>query len=172
MKALLRLYPRAWRARYGEEFAELLASERPTPRFVFDVLAGALDARLNPQLGHHLAAAQNPARARTAREGIAMIGELEFRCRTPAGITRRQAWLQAFAFLGMTLGLSVLYGLAKSAYGPLLWVEAFGMAIFPLCIGTWTIVVLARRRSLAFKVLLFAAITAISLLGAWLDSIT
>ena len=44
---LLRCYPARWRARYGEEFAELLA-ERPLGPFdVADVLLGALDARLH-----------------------------------------------------------------------------------------------------------------------------
>jgi hypothetical protein len=45
--ALLRCYPARWRARYGDEFAELL-EERPLGPFdVFDVLLGALDAHLH-----------------------------------------------------------------------------------------------------------------------------
>lgn len=45
--ALLRLYPAAWRRRYGDEFAVLLA-ERPLGPFdVADVLLGALDAQLH-----------------------------------------------------------------------------------------------------------------------------
>jgi hypothetical protein len=47
---LLRLYPRAWRARYGEEFAALLAESRLSPFVVCDVLLGALDAHLRPYL--------------------------------------------------------------------------------------------------------------------------
>ena len=44
---LLRLYPARWRARYGDEFAALLA-ERPIGPFdVADVLLGALDAHLH-----------------------------------------------------------------------------------------------------------------------------
>jgi hypothetical protein len=44
---LLRLYPARWRARYGDEFAELL-EERPLGPFdVADVLLGALDAHLH-----------------------------------------------------------------------------------------------------------------------------
>ena len=44
---LLRLYPARWRARYGDEFAALLA-ERPLGPFdVADVLLGALDAHLH-----------------------------------------------------------------------------------------------------------------------------
>ena len=44
---LLRCYPSRWRARYGEEFAAILA-ERPLGPFdVADVLLGALDAQLH-----------------------------------------------------------------------------------------------------------------------------
>jgi hypothetical protein len=47
---LLRLYPEAWRARYGAEFAELLLARPPSPRDSLDILRGAVDARLNPQV--------------------------------------------------------------------------------------------------------------------------
>ena len=48
--ALLRLFPPAWRARYGDEFAELLAARRPTLRDRLDIVHGAIDARLHPQV--------------------------------------------------------------------------------------------------------------------------
>ena len=48
---LLRWYPRTWRDRYGEEFAELLVSdieERPqAPGRTLDVVRGGLVARLS-----------------------------------------------------------------------------------------------------------------------------
>ena len=47
---LLRLYPEPWRARYGEEFTELLLVRPPSARDRFDILRGAVDARMNPQL--------------------------------------------------------------------------------------------------------------------------
>ena len=47
---LLRLYPASWRSRYGEEFTELLLARPPSPRDRFDIVRGAIDARLNPQL--------------------------------------------------------------------------------------------------------------------------
>jgi hypothetical protein len=50
MSALLRLYPSAWRERYGAEFAELLAARPPSLRDRLDIVAGAVDARLHPQL--------------------------------------------------------------------------------------------------------------------------
>lgn len=47
---LVRLYPAVWRARYGEEFAELLAARPPRLRDRLDILRGAVDARMHPQL--------------------------------------------------------------------------------------------------------------------------
>lgn len=46
-KAALRLYPRAWRDRYGAEVADLIASRPARLRTVLDLLAGATDAWLN-----------------------------------------------------------------------------------------------------------------------------
>src|SRR6187402_2518567 len=45
VRALLRLYPRAWRERYGEEFFALIAQSPVTPRVVVDVCLAALVER-------------------------------------------------------------------------------------------------------------------------------
>jgi hypothetical protein len=50
MSGLLRLYPRPWRERYGEEFEALLADRPPSVRHRLDIVRGALDARLHPEL--------------------------------------------------------------------------------------------------------------------------
>lgn len=42
---LLRLYPRAWRARYADELVSLLADVALTPAIVLDIVVAALDAR-------------------------------------------------------------------------------------------------------------------------------
>ena len=44
---LVRLYPRAWRQRYGEEFEALLEECLHSPVDILDILLGALDAHLN-----------------------------------------------------------------------------------------------------------------------------
>ncbi len=49
-RAALRLYPRAWRARYGVEVAALLADHRASLWTLLDVLLGALDAHLHRDL--------------------------------------------------------------------------------------------------------------------------
>jgi hypothetical protein len=46
MRWLLRLYPRWWRERYGDEFAALLEDLRGDRPVVLDIVKGAVDARL------------------------------------------------------------------------------------------------------------------------------
>ena len=46
--ALLRLYPPAWRRRYGDELAAVLEQHTITLATMIDLLWGALDARLDP----------------------------------------------------------------------------------------------------------------------------
>jgi hypothetical protein len=50
LRRMVRLYPRAWRERYGEEFGALLEERRASLSDVCDVALGALDARLFPQV--------------------------------------------------------------------------------------------------------------------------
>jgi DnaJ family protein C protein 28 len=47
---LLRLYPSAWRERYGEEYLALLEQLPASPRVVADALLGAADAHLHPRI--------------------------------------------------------------------------------------------------------------------------
>jgi hypothetical protein len=62
---LLRLYPRRWRERYGEEMAALLEHTAPTGRVLLDLLLGALDAHAHPGLLD----AQSPRTSPTGRLG-------------------------------------------------------------------------------------------------------
>jgi ATP-dependent Clp protease ATP-binding subunit ClpC len=47
---LVRLYPAAWRRRYGDELETVLAAQAPSLLQALDVLRGALDAWLHPEL--------------------------------------------------------------------------------------------------------------------------
>lgn len=49
-RRLVRLYPRAWRERYGEEFLALLEERPASVKDLLDVARGALDAWLRPQV--------------------------------------------------------------------------------------------------------------------------
>ena len=57
IRLLVGLYPRKWRATFGEEFAALLEDTRLTPRVVFDVVvsAGKLHAASHRRLALVLA---------------------------------------------------------------------------------------------------------------------
>jgi hypothetical protein len=75
MRALLRLYPAAWRERYGEEFLALLDDQKPSLAMIIDVLFSALDAHLDRE-----------------REGRTMLARL--RTAAPAAIVTGAAlWL-------------------------------------------------------------------------------
>jgi hypothetical protein len=50
MTRLIALYPRTWRDRYEHEFVALMAERPPDPRDQLDIVRGAIDARLHPQL--------------------------------------------------------------------------------------------------------------------------
>lgn len=50
MNLWLSLYPRSWRERYGPELEAHLAEEGLTWRARLDLLAGAIDARMHPNL--------------------------------------------------------------------------------------------------------------------------
>jgi hypothetical protein len=50
VRALLALYPSAWRRRYGFEFAALLDAQPLSPALICDVVLGAIDAHLDPQV--------------------------------------------------------------------------------------------------------------------------
>jgi hypothetical protein len=65
---LLRLYPRSWRERYGEEFLGLVLERPPSFADRVDIVRGAVDARLHPQL-------PRPDRA-LDRSGFAPLGGL------------------------------------------------------------------------------------------------
>ena len=62
MSRLVRLYPAAWRERYEPEFVELMATRPPGVADRIDIVRGALDAHLNPQV-HHPGEVRPPALA-------------------------------------------------------------------------------------------------------------
>jgi len=48
---ILRLYPRAWRERYGQEILDLMAAEGMRPSDMLDLARGAVGARLESMVG-------------------------------------------------------------------------------------------------------------------------
>lgn len=75
MTALLRLYPRAWRERYGDELGALLEDQPATLLDRIDLIRGAVDARLHPQVpGHDIAPEQEIPMDRKVLGILAAIG--------------------------------------------------------------------------------------------------
>lgn len=122
MTWLLRLYPRAWRQRYGEEMTHVLAQQHTTPRTVLDLIAGAVDARLNPQWTPRLEAAH--------RQGGLTMASFFAHCQ-PQGVSTEEHRRSVMIMLSATAALTGVYLL-------LIWlgrrspaVDAFGVALYP-----------------------------------------
>jgi len=99
---LLRLYPRAWRDRYGEEFLALLGDGRLSMRNVVDVMAGAVDARL-------VSGRSAFAAARSDLEGgAAVLQTLKEACRHPEPVDPRDARIGAAVMIGLTAFLTLI----------------------------------------------------------------
>jgi hypothetical protein len=72
---LVRLYPRAWRERYEEEFVAMLEQRPMSLADALDVVLGALDAHLDPQVGDERTAPMvNRMRAATIAILCAYVG--------------------------------------------------------------------------------------------------
>jgi hypothetical protein len=102
---LLRLYPPGWRRRYGEELADLISAQRFSIGTIIDVLAGAIDAWIDPQLAA-------PVRTTPAAEGgdNMFAKMMKLRC---AGygpdVTRADQWKSVGVMLGLTVVLSLAW---------------------------------------------------------------
>ena len=120
MSWLIRLYPPAWRRRYGPELAELLAAQPVSFRTATDLVAGAVDAWLNPQ-SSTVAVAADPKREEAM---VAKMLKLRY---TGSGsdYTGADALKAAAVTIGGTLAmvLALTWGMAR--YGKNDYLEAF-----------------------------------------------
>jgi hypothetical protein len=118
---LLRLYPRAWRDRYAWEMELLLMQQRRSLRTLVDLLAGAVDARLNPQ------PAAAPAAA--CHEGVKTMSTVTW-C-NPTGATVRDQWRSAGWMAGGTLVLTLIGVALQLRIGPNSFSEGLLYSAFP-----------------------------------------
>jgi hypothetical protein len=123
VRLLVRLYPRIWRERYGDELAALL-EERPSGPFdVADVLLGALDAHLHLRgLGHRSEHRKGiPMSLRLAGSAAAVGGGLWTLFFVIAGASYANAadytlvWVPVVLLAGLAL-LVALAGLSASQF--------------------------------------------------------
>ena len=105
MSALIRLYPRAWRERYEDEFLALLEARPPTIGDRLDIVRAALDARMNPQVRQP--EAPEPAHAADAPDDTVVVRRLGY-----AALAGGLAWVGAWSLA--TVAAPVVY----DGYGP------------------------------------------------------
>ncbi|HYT69075.1 MAG TPA: hypothetical protein VEL51_21810 [Vicinamibacterales bacterium] len=108
MTFLLRLYPSAWRRRYGGEVREMLAGRRFSLRIAVDLIAGAIDTWLHPSVT--LAAAAAAARP-TPEEQTMLSRLLRFDCAGlyGPGVTRADQWKASISVVVMTVVLTIAW---------------------------------------------------------------
>jgi hypothetical protein len=126
---LLRLYTRAWRDRYGDEFLETAGEERLHPQQVIDIVAGAIDAWLSPRVRR----ITRPVAAspHTSNGGTMLSHILKADCRASRfRYTKRDALIGAGVMLASTFLCSIGGVIARRNGMPVLSEFLLGIA-FP-----------------------------------------
>jgi hypothetical protein len=124
--ALVRLYPRQWRDRYGEEMAQMLADQPVTLRLIVDLIAGAVDARINPQLS-------SAARNALESNGGTAVTRILTHCQ-PQDITQSEYLRSVVVLFATTIALAGAYMQLKRTFGDHPVIDAFGSATFPISV--------------------------------------
>jgi hypothetical protein len=129
MTWLLNLYPRRWRRRYGEEFRALLGAQPFSIGAMIDVISGAIDAWIYPQM---MVAVQTVAAAEGEQNMLAKT--MRFRC---AGygpeVTRADQWKSLAVMVGVTIVLSLGWMWLHVRSGDNPYVDSF--SLMPFLIG-------------------------------------
>jgi hypothetical protein len=119
--ALIRMYPREWRRRYGDEMRTLLEADGLSLRTVADLIGGAIDARLNPQL----------AAANTEESEAGGKKMMKAFCGVPAHTSPAEPWRAARWMIGVTLALTLASLLLQLRVGPNSFSESLWYSAFP-----------------------------------------
>jgi len=157
---LLRLYPRAWRERYGEEFLETVGSGALQLQQIIDIVAGAIDAWTSPSVRRQT---RSGSVDRTS-QGDPMATILGTICtRTTLRYTTRDALIGAGVMLATTLVMSaagiILKARGLTLTGEMLVTNAFFVSLV-LSMPFWVLKGQSWRAQLALT-----AIPIIILLG-------
>ncbi len=131
---LLRLYPRGWRERYGDEFLETVGQGRLRIQQVVDIVSGAIDAWLSADVRDAARAGVSPAGGGTTMRKYMV-------CEPGAPrYTRRDGLIGAGVMLAGTVAFSVVGILARrngwSVTGEVLVSSGF-MASLTLSMPFW-----------------------------------
>ena len=105
-RRLLTLYPRAWRARYGEEFLETVGNGDLRPQQIVDIISSAVDAWLSVDVRH----ATRPASA-----AIIGRGTMTLRTMVCGRSTTRYTTRDGLIGAAVMIGLTAVFALAGTA---------------------------------------------------------
>ena len=160
---LVRLYPAAWRQRYGEEFASILATQPMTTALFLDVLSGALDARLHPQLW-----AKSSPNTSELTEGDSMTIAMMKRCLVGGPSSSRQDRKSArTATIIASLATALIYLALTKVYRDAPAVQAFGLASYPAVVLFYEQMARLRQRPLLTRYLLVSGMVLLMYLFLW-----
>ena len=112
MTRLIKLYPPAWRRRYGRELAELISTQPASFGTAIDLIAGAVDAWLNPQSS----TASTAADPKGAEPMVTKMVQLRFAGDGP-NVTAADHLKAAAVTIGGTLALVLPLSWAIVRYG-------------------------------------------------------
>ena len=106
---LLRLYPPAWRARYGEEFLDTVGGGGLHPQLVIDMVSGAVDAWLSADVRRALRDSREERIAEAPKPGERPMST---RTLMSCGATRsRMSTRDALLGAGAMIALSAAFGM-------------------------------------------------------------
>ena len=127
MTWILRLYPRVWRRRYGDEVAAMLAGRGFSLAVAVDLVAGAIDVRLHPSATLAAATAATSEKDTIMGERIARLS-----CATAFGtkISTADTWKSAGVAVGMTLVLTLVWMPAHVLIGDNPYVDSLSVMTF------------------------------------------
>jgi hypothetical protein len=123
---LLNLYPRAWRRRYGDEVAEMLAGRAFSLRTSVDLVAGAIDVWLHPS--ETLAAARMGQSKEEEKNMVNRIARLA--CDLPDDVSNVDQWKSAGVMIGGTIVLTLAWMALRRRIGNPLYMDALGVLPF------------------------------------------
>jgi hypothetical protein len=125
---LLKLYPRPWRRRYGDEVAAIVAEQPFSIALTVDLIAGAVDVWLHPDVTMATATAPS-ATARKQSGGKTMATRvLRFDCGD--GFTPREQWQAAIVAIGGTIVLALAWMRLRDRLGEHDYIDAFSVLPF------------------------------------------
>jgi hypothetical protein len=123
---LLNLYPRAWRRRYGDEVAEMLAGRAFSLRTSVDLVAGAIDVWLHPS--ETLAATRTSHAKEEEKSMVNRIARLA--CDLPDDVSNTDQWKSAGVMIGGTIVLTLAWMALRRRIGNTPYMDALGVMPF------------------------------------------